>query len=274
MITQRAREVAGNRMFDELVALLRDRKIEPGDRLLAERELATRYGISRPVVREALQRLESFGLVKKLPGQGSFISGEALKPEVITQYFALLVALRRIQLREIMSVRVALEVEAARLACENASELDRVGLEQSAQRIEIALNDPSLTQYLKAEYGFHDLLMRSSGNQFLRLLYDSLRPLLRQSYADTSQIVRASPEGSQQLIITHHAIAKAIRDRDSAQAVHAMLEHFEIAEHYYGEGLAQKEVEPGTITASDVIDDALDEDAANAGNKTTLGAAQ
>lgn len=258
MITKGTRRVAGNQMFDEFVTLLRDRKIEPGDRLLGERDLAARFNISRPVVREALQRLESFGLVKKSPGRGSFIAGEALKPDVISQYFALLVALRRIQLRDIMSVRIALEVEAARLACDNATELDRVGLEQAAQRIEIALNDPSLSEYLSAEYGFHDLLMRSSGNQFLGLVYDSLRPLLKQSFADRSQIVRASPEGSQQLIVSHHAIAGAIRDRDRALAVHEMLAHFEIAERFYGDGLAQKEVATDTSSTTAVSTDVLE----------------
>ena len=261
MITKGVRRVAGNRMLDEFVALLRDHKISPGDRLLGERDLATRYGVSRPVVREALQRLESFGLVKKSPGRGSFIAGEALKPDVISQYFALLVALQRIQLRDIMSVRIALEVEATRLACANATELDRVRLEQAAQRIEVALNDPSLSEYLSAEYGFHDLLMRSSGNQFLGLVYDSLRPLLKQSFADRSQIVRASPEGSQQLIVSHYAIARAVRDRDSAVAVREMLEHFEIAERYYGNGLAQKEVATDTSNAPDSMADALDEGA-------------
>lgn len=261
MITKGARRVAGNRMFDEFVALLRDRKIGAGDRLLGERDLAARYEISRPVVREALQRLEGFGLVKKSPGRGSFIAGEALKPDVMSQYFALLVALERIQLRDIMSVRIALEVEAARLACKNATELDRVGLEHAAQRIEVALNDPSLSEYLSAEYEFHDHLMRSSGNQFLGLVYDSLRPLLKQSFADRSQIVRASPEGSQQLIVSHHAIARAIRLRDSALAVREMLEHFEIAERFYGEGLVQKEVATNTSTTSDSLADALDEGA-------------
>ena len=271
MITKGARKIAGNRMFDEFVALLRDRKIAPGDRLLGERDLAASYGISRPVVREALQRLEGFGLVKKSPGRGSFIAGEALKPDVISQYFALLVALRRIQLRDIMSVRIALEVEAARLACDNATELDRVGLEQAAQRIEIALNDPSLSEYLSAEYGFHNLLMRASGNQFLGLVYDSLRPLLKQSFADRSQIVRASPEGSQQLIVSHHAIARAIRDRDSAGAVREMLAHFDIAERYYGKELAQKEVATDTSSTTDLLPDALDEDAM--GNEAATGTA-
>ena len=251
MITKGARRIAGNRMFDEFVALLRDRKIGSGDRLLGERDLATRYGVSRPVVREALQRLVSFGLVKKSPGRGSFIAGEALKPDVISQYFSLLVALERVQLPDIMSVRIALEVEAARLACKNASELARVGLEQAAQRIEVALNDPSLSEYLSAEYEFHDHLMRSSGNQFLGLVYGSLRPLLKQSFADRSQIVRASPEGSRQLIVSHHAIARAIRQGDSVLAVREMLEHFDIAERFYGDGLVRKEVATDTRTASD-----------------------
>ena len=69
--TSAARDAANG---SELIALIRERGLQPGDRLPCEHELAATFAVSRATVREALRRLEHLGLVRVVQGQGSFLS--------------------------------------------------------------------------------------------------------------------------------------------------------------------------------------------------------
>ena len=65
------------RLYEEIVEQIRqlisDGKLKPGDKLLAERELADRFQVSRASVREAIRTLEMLGVIDIRPGEGTFI---------------------------------------------------------------------------------------------------------------------------------------------------------------------------------------------------------
>ncbi len=248
MTATEPRARAGDRVLRQFYGLLRDGKLKPGDRLLSERELADRFAVSRPVVREALQQLESLELIRIVPGQGTFISGDA-RPRFLTKYFGLLFALRQIELADVMVVRVALEAEAARAAATRAAESDLVNMDQAVDRLSMALDDHEFRGYFDAERDFHDAIFSASGNRFLAILYAALRGLFQRSFAQPHELLRRREHAAEH-VACHRAIAVAIRERSPHGAVRAMHDHFAFAERLFGSELAEREVDAGLLDPS------------------------
>src|SRR5712692_8268944 len=91
----------------------------PGDRLPAERDLATEIGVSRPTVRAGLRALAAMGVVRSRHGSGTFIP--AGPPALGSEPLSFLAALHGFTRDEMYEARRILEVGAAGLAAERAS---------------------------------------------------------------------------------------------------------------------------------------------------------
>lgn len=150
---------------DSIRALIVSGRLKPGERI-REEEIAAEHGVSRVPVREALRRLEAEGYVELIPYQGASVAVPS-----------------RSSAMELMQVRRALEVLAARLAAASrggglAQQLEQVTHEglQGADRSERERH-PDLVEE------FHDLVARASGNQQLVELLDQLRTKVRWVFA-------------------------------------------------------------------------------------------
>ena len=114
------------RISDAIASTLEQRILEgslrPGDRLPPERELATELGVSRPSLREAIQKLASKGMVRSRQGGGTYITG-ALEASFFDPWQAMMG--KHPQLREdLLEFRRMLEGQAAELAAQRATEAD------------------------------------------------------------------------------------------------------------------------------------------------------
>lgn len=173
---------------------------KPGNRLV-ESELADRFGVSRTPIREALQRLETQGLLTR--------DGRSL----------IVASLDHNQMAELYAVRTELEGLAARLAAQHAS-VEEIRVLQEMIDIDRGVQgDPiSLSRSNKR---FHKQLHLASHNRFLvqqlDLVYRSMALL-----ATTSLAV----EGRGQVALDEHqSIVTAISDRDGAAAYEAVKQH-------------------------------------------------
>jgi GntR family transcriptional repressor for pyruvate dehydrogenase complex len=92
---------------------IRARKFAPGQRLPTEKELGTRFGVSRAVVREAIARLKSDGYVETRQGAGAFV---AARPGLLSFKLAAEEPIAHADLRHIQELRAAVEGAAAELA--------------------------------------------------------------------------------------------------------------------------------------------------------------
>jgi DNA-binding FadR family transcriptional regulator len=198
---------------------------EPGTKLPSERELATRLGVSRPVVREALRILIERGLIEVAPGRGAFV--RAPLPSDVARPFQALYRRGQATTRDLIEARIVLESEAAGLAAERATaadtdELERVIGELDAERGLVAL--------ARLDLAFHTLVSRAAGNPVLEQMFRSISGLIFEhmlrSYADPTIGQEANPY--------HRLVAAAIRDRDPATARRAMRDHLAVAARRYG----------------------------------------
>src|SRR5579875_1641754 len=158
--------VRRSRLYEQVVERLRRHidveGLRPGDRLLSEREMAERLGVSRTSVRQALTALEVMGLVEIRHGDGVFLTHP---PEVVLPPLATALADEHEQLPAVMEVRQAIEAQTARLAARRRTAEDLETLEGALDRMARAIEageDPA-----DADSDFHDGIVAAARNPLL-----------------------------------------------------------------------------------------------------------
>ena len=194
-------------------------EIAIGDYLPAERTLCAELEVSRSVVREALGRLASLGLVESRHGSGTRVTSP--KGRDISIGYERLMRSSEAPLEDLAVVRLPLETTIAALAATGRTDAHLAQL-AATQRI---LGNPrkSLGAHVKADGAFHAILAEATGNRFLPLVLAPIHDLLIESRLRTLKRYGAA------LASSHHAqILAAVRDRDPEGAALAMREHLTV----------------------------------------------
>lgn len=214
------RAVKKKRIHEEIVAQIReelaDGRLQPGDRLPAERELAERFQVSRASVREAIRALESMGLVTIKTGDGTYV---ATGSEVLLSPLVSIILQQKDVLLDIFEARKVIEPEIAALAAKRASpeEIQHLGEVLEEQARQIAQGGTGV----EADTAFHSLLTQSTKNKVFLRLNDAIVDSLRETRERSLQI-HGRPARS---LAGHQEILKAIRAKDAAGAKQAMRQH-------------------------------------------------
>lgn len=191
--------------------------IAPGTRLPPERTLASTLQVGRSAVREALAALEILGLVDVRPGSGTYLRGDA--SELLRQSLSWGILLDSAATAELIEVRGALEIYAARLAAERMTDDAVERLSDHLQEMRDRAGDLAL--FVEADLQFHHELASSTDNHVLLDLLQTIRSLLR-VWADRAV---QDPEHAQLAIAEHAAVFDAIKARDGNAAASAMAAH-------------------------------------------------
>jgi GntR family transcriptional repressor for pyruvate dehydrogenase complex len=195
--------------------------MKPGTRLPPERQLAASLGVGRSAVREALAALDLLGIVHIRPGSGTYLRGSA--SELLPQTLSWGLMLGERQTRELIELRRGLEVEAARLAAERATDEQITRLDACLARMRASTGD--LDAFVEADRHFHAEVGEAADNLVLRDMLQNVRSLLR---VWAERILRDEPLAR----LTHdeHArVLAAIRDHDPRRASEAMAAHMDSA---------------------------------------------
>ena len=193
------------------------RRLNEGDKLPSEAELAEMFSVSRSTVREALRSLDASGLIKKVPGAsgGSFVRSMdyAAFGEQIADSMGLLLDLGNADMDELVATRTMLEVPCSRLAAENRSQTDIDQLKSVLDRQrEIDVTDPDVPDL---DIEFHSTIARASGNRVLAALVSGLH----RSTRPVAQM-HLTPAQGQATVKQHYRLFAAIeaQDADAAEA--------------------------------------------------------
>jgi len=192
--------------------------LEPGTRLPSERELAHRFGVSRPLVREALRSLVERGLVEISPGRGAFVRAasttEAARP--LGSHYRR----QNITVDHLIEVREVIEPAAARFAATRATEAEIDALREAVERNAAA---ETVLERARWDLTIHRLVARMSHNPVIDATFESIATLvfelMLRSLSDSEVVAASAPY--------HLAVYEAIRDRKPDAAYDAMLAHHE-----------------------------------------------
>ncbi|WP_061295056.1 FadR/GntR family transcriptional regulator [Herbidospora cretacea] len=202
---------AAEHVRTQLIELIESRHFAVDDRLPSEAELASSFGVSRSVIREALHSLNALGLTKSYAGKGTFVAATRVQSHLLSgQYLP----------SQLNEVRHYLEVPAARLAAERRSQEDLDGLAELVAAFEVN-DDPA--ERNKIDALFHIAIAQATGNPLFSRLVEDLRAVLQ----DQALAVSASPGRAAQARAEHRAIFEAIKEGDAEMAALAMRRHLQ-----------------------------------------------
>jgi len=202
---------------EQLLALIRDGHLKPGDALPSERELMEQLHVGRSSVREALRNLATMRVIDVYAGRGAFVRAP-LSADIIPNQ-ALRALLHREAMMEIVEAREVLEVELAAMAAERAAEEDLANIAGILQAMEPAIGD--LEESLALNARFHLAIGEAAHNQVLLKMLRSVRDYLDERLREVSQ----GEERMRDALADHHHIYDCIRSGDRACAADAMRQH-------------------------------------------------
>ncbi|MDQ8035602.1 FadR/GntR family transcriptional regulator [Bordetella genomosp. 1] len=209
----------------DLAALLADQihqgVLAPGDRLPTERELVETHGVSRAVVREAIARLKSEGLVTSQQGRGVFVDAAARKNAF---RIAAVSPSDSQELEHILELMLAIETTAARYAAQRRSDDDLKRIRQGLVGMEYAVLNDKLGD--DEDYAFHQAIVQATHNPHLVALNEylegSVRHVIRSARRNTAHMYAQRMADVQR---EHQAIYSAIADADPQAAGAAAERH-------------------------------------------------
>jgi GntR family transcriptional regulator, transcriptional repressor for pyruvate dehydrogenase complex len=217
------RPLRRSRLYEEVVERLRElidvQGLEPGDRLMSERELAERLGVSRTSVRQALTALEVTGLVRIRHGGGVFL---ARSPNDVLPLLARELLDRYEGLPTVIEVREAIETQTSRLAARRREDADLRAMRAALERMEATIqsgDDPA-----EADSAFHTAIVRAARNPLLERLWQDLAEPINQ----TRRASLARPGRPPRSLAAHYAILDAIEGKDEEGAAASMREHLAV----------------------------------------------
>ncbi|MGB0410474.1 MAG: FadR/GntR family transcriptional regulator [Pikeienuella sp.] len=212
-------------VVDQIEGLIVSGVLKEGRKLPAEREMAEAMGVSRPKLREALKRLEDYGLIQVRHGEGSFIApliGKALSPALIALF-----ARRKSALFDHLEYRRRQEGFAASLAAQRATALDRERLTRLMERLQDAEDRGDRKASQVADLEFHVAIVDASHNATLIHMMASIYELTMQGVLFNRDMLRSIEGASEKLLSQHLAIGHAINRGDAAGAEAAAMGHID-----------------------------------------------
>ena len=211
--SERQRSV-GVEVFAHLEKLIVTGHLRPGDRLPSERDLATRLGVSRASLRDAMHELEARHLVERRPGRGTTVLPA---PERVQALYARITDEEH-QLRDVAELRETIEPRLAALAAARATEADLIALEEVLRR---GVTEVSPVESLQLDVEFHMLIAHASQNP----LMSSINTLVCSWTSETRLLSHSTRYAREISYLGHRAILEAVTQGDPDAARDAMTRH-------------------------------------------------
>ncbi len=213
-----------DQVFDQIRKHILRGKLNPGERIMSERELAAAFNVSRTSVREAINRLTAMGFLEQKQGRGTFVCLPA--PE---EKNALVVAMKgeTLSIEDLLEVRLGLECNATYFAAERATEKDIYLMEQSIATLKKSTAE-GITN-AEADVSFHMAIAYATRNllhiQIMRDLYEYLSVSIEEYQYHRLEASTKMAEIAQD----HAQIAALIKEHDREGAFQAMFSHLSFA---------------------------------------------
>lgn len=217
------------RLADTIASNLEKRILEgslkPGDRLPPERELAQELGVSRPSLREAMQKLVSKGLLTTRHGGGTHVTDQ-LEAHFVDPWQEMLKGHPALH-RDLLEFRQMLESQAASLAADRATDVDISRLDAVYSALEAVYAGDDLSACVDVDVAFHQAIAEASHNVLIGHLTASLMKVIHGHVSSNLTQLHTRPQRWGELQSQHRAIWQAIREHQPQQAALAASKHIE-----------------------------------------------
>ncbi len=179
--------------------------LKPGERLM-ELQLASKLGVSRTPIREAIRMLQQEGLAVTIPRKGAQVAAMTEK-----------------DMEDVLKIREALEILAGQLACEQVSHAQLAAFEENIAAFSDAMGTGDLKRIAQADIDFHDMIYQAAGNPKLVMLLNNLREQIYRYRVEYLKDCSNHPR----LIEEHRQILAGLRHGDKKYVTEMMRRHLD-----------------------------------------------
>ncbi|MFL5748221.1 MAG: FadR/GntR family transcriptional regulator [Niastella sp.] len=209
-----------DRIIQQLKQLIVSGQLKPGDRLPAERVLAEKLGVGRSYVREAIRKLEFFGLLKTSPQSGTYVSGYSIK--MIEGVLSDIINFNKDDFSALIEARYYMEINAARLAAMRRTDEDLALIRSAVEDYDNKINNKE--DAIQEDMFIHLRIANATKNpvfesMLLMLLPDIIRNIVEKKICGDNRGIKA--------MTGHREILQAIADQDADAAAGAMAAHLD-----------------------------------------------
>jgi len=207
-----------DKVLSQLRTLIVNGELKPGDILPSERKLAEKLGVGRLTIREAIRKLEFYGMVKTHPQSGTEIKGrgilafEGLISEILN--------FEEADFKSLVETRNLLEIKSAGTAALKRSDKDIIKIKEALKAFENKMQSGESTK--KEDFLFHQQIAEVSGNTVLKLLMRIITPELLKN---NISLIPNTEGRSEAVLQEHRDIVDLIIAQDAKGAKNAMRIH-------------------------------------------------
>ena len=211
-------ETPVDKIIRQIRSLITSGELNPGDKLPPERKLSEKFGVGRSVVRDAIRKLEFYGIAKTLPQSGTVIEGmgivalEGLITDVLN--------IEEVDFKSLVETRYLLEIESAGKAAERRSADDIIILQKALKAYENKVSEGH--DAVEEDLLFHLRIAEVSRNTVLRSLMLIITPDIVKSY---NKLNVCSDDRTKLNLVEHREVLDKIIEQDAKGAQDAMRRH-------------------------------------------------
>jgi len=192
--------------------------VKPGEKLPPERKLAERLGVSRGQVREAINKLQLYGIVKVQPQSGTTVNGIGIV--ALEGLITDILKLEQSDFKSLVETRILLETEAARLAAVNCTSDDLVQMSNALTQYEEKLLKDNIA--IEEDLLFHIKIAEAGKNTVLKSLMMIITPEIVKSFTNLKV---CDEKDNLKTIEEHRNILEMISNKNAEGAKKAMTAH-------------------------------------------------
>lgn len=208
-----------DKIIRQIRSLITSGQVKSGDRLPPERKLAERLGVSRSHVRDAIRKLEFYGILKTLPQSGTVVAGMGIT--ALEGLITDVIRLEKSDFNSLVETRVILETKAAHYAAERRTPEDIVEIENALKAYEDKVKRKESA--VEEDLMFHLKIAEASKNSVLKSLMLIITPDIVSSFLQYK--VCDDDKAENKVIEEHRTILKYIVEGDGEAAGKAMAKH-------------------------------------------------
>lgn len=207
-------------IISQIRDLISSGAIKPGEKLPPERKLAEHLGVSRNQVREAINKLQIYGIVKVQPQSGTTVSGLGIV--ALEGLITNVLKIEKADFKSLVDTRVLLEKEAARLAAINRSKDNLIQMSEALDFYEKKLKKDQIA--IEEDLLFHIKIAEASMNSVLKSLMMIITPDIVKSFR---KLKVCNESNNNKTIEEHRNILDMISEKNPEGAVKAMEYHLQ-----------------------------------------------
>ena len=225
ILTKNENQAIQNHIISKIRDLMNHKNLEPGDKLPAERMLAEKFGVSRSNLREAIQKLEFYGILKSKPQSGTFVAdiGQVAMNGMMED----ILRLEDPDFKSLVETRILLELKTVRLAAQRRTTKDLKQMKEALEAYSEKVKNGE--DAVQEDLLFHLAIAKASGNSTMNTFMLIITPEIITNFekyhvCDKGLAFRGIEE--------HQEIFDAIESQDSQLAKEKMKVHFKMLYQY------------------------------------------